>query len=95
MSAFKCEKCGCVENTATSNYWSQKYPFQVTEEKPFPADVNSEKPKLCSECDPDIGKWHGCFPKESAKGLMLGEDGFLYDKEQKVKHTKIVGEIKE
>ena len=85
MSIFRCEKCGAIENTAMSNYWEQRYPFGGGE----------QKPKLCCECDPEIGKWHGCFPKESAKGLMLGEDGFLYDKEQKVKHTKIVGEIKE
>lgn len=25
-----------------------------------------DKPALCSECDPDIGKWHGVFPKVDA-----------------------------
>jgi len=25
MSVFQCEKCKCVENTATSNYWSRKH----------------------------------------------------------------------
>ena len=49
MSLFKCEKCGCVENTALSTYWF------------------SEK-KLCSECDPRIGKWHGRFKKRKWDG---------------------------
>jgi hypothetical protein len=85
MSIFRCEQCGCVENTATSNYWAQQYPI----------DGSVEKPKLCSECDPEIGKWHGDFPKQSAKGFLIGEDGFLYSKKDKVTHTKIVGEVKE
>jgi hypothetical protein len=25
-----------------------------------------DKPPLCSECDPEIGQWHGLFPKEDA-----------------------------
>lgn len=36
--------------------------------------------KLCSECNPEIGKWHGLFKKKSAKGYLLGNDGFLYHK---------------
>ena len=64
MPLFRCEKCGCVENTATSNYW------------------NNEEPKFCSECDPAIGRWHGLFEKRSAKGFLLGSDGFLYSKEE-------------
>lgn len=47
MSIFRCEKCGCIENTAMCRYW-----FSVK--------------KLCSECDPKIGKWHGCFDKKLA-----------------------------
>jgi len=85
MSIFRCTKCGCIENTATSNYWEQRHPYEGGEPKPI----------LCSECDPAIGKWHGRFKKQPAKGLMLGEDGFLYSKKDNVTHTKIVGEIKE
>ena len=95
MSIFRCEKCGCVENTATSNYWEQKHPF----------DGQGPKPLLCSECDPEIGKWHGAFPKESAKGMVLASDGFLYAKEDvasesfksRTKHQglKVVKEIEE
>ena len=47
MPLFKCSKCGCVENTACYNYWMR---------------VHKKEP-LCSECDPEIGKWHGHFPK--------------------------------
>ena len=67
MSCFRCEKCGCVENTATSGYWSR--------------EDGKDKRALCSECDPAIGKWHGRFPKRSAKGLVLASDGFLYSKD--------------
>jgi hypothetical protein len=48
MSKFRCSKCGCAENTALCHYWEQHY---------------NKKPELCSECDPQIGKWHGFFPK--------------------------------
>lgn len=72
MPIFRCDKCGCVENSATSNYWEQKHPF----------GGGYETAKLCSECDPEIGQWHGRFPKNSAKGLILADDGFLYDKEE-------------
>jgi hypothetical protein len=36
---------------------------------------------LCSQCDPEIGKWHGSFPRTAAKGFILCSDGFLYSKE--------------
>ena len=67
MSLFKCHNCGCVENTATSNFWHNRYVGEAN---------------LCSECDPSIGKWHGWFDKKPANGMMLGNDGFLYSKEQ-------------
>lgn len=49
MPLYECSKCHAVENTAMANYW-----WKVQHEK---------QPALCSECDPDIGKWHGEFPK--------------------------------
>jgi hypothetical protein len=36
------------------------------------------KPHLCSECDKEIGTWHGKFTKRSASGMLVGSDGFLY-----------------
>jgi len=64
MPLFRCNRCGCVENTAGSLYWIKK----------------TGEDALCSECDPKIGKWHGYFPKKSAIGYLLGNDGFLYRK---------------
>ena len=82
MSIFRCTKCGCIENTATSHYWS-KWPRSTA--------------PLCSECDPEIGRWHGRFPKSSAAGYHIGADGFLYHPEAvamgQVRHTKIVGKV--
>lgn len=85
MSVFRCEQCGCMENTATSNYWEMRHPF----------DGSSPKPALCSECDPEIGKWHGHFPKKQASGFCIGDDGFLYHPEEvpHLRHTKIVGKV--
>lgn len=64
MPAFKCEQCGCCENTATSNYWTREEGGK----------------KLCSLCDPEIGRWHGRFKrfKPEEEGLVEGPDGFLY-----------------
>jgi hypothetical protein len=80
MSLFMCEKCGCVENTATSNYWTDKY------SKP-------PKPLLCSECDPELKVWHGLFEKRAVSGMQIGEDGFLYSADCQPSHTKIVATI--
>ncbi len=52
MSIFKCSRCGCAENTALCRYWYRK---------------SRGLALLCSECDPDIGKWHGRFPKKEIK----------------------------
>lgn len=48
MPLFVCDECECVDNTALTQYWS----------------TAEDAPALCSECDPDIGKWHDQFPKE-------------------------------
>lgn len=63
MAMFKCEECGCAENTAMSNYWIAK---------------GEGTKKLCSECDPLTGAWHGRFPKLPAAGRKLASDGFVY-----------------
>lgn len=91
MPIFRCEQCGCVENTAASGYWSRK------DEKDTRA--------LCTQCDPTIRKWHGMFKRMSAKGFVLCSDGFLCSKDeietdsfkfrQKHQGLKVVKEITE
>lgn len=49
MPLFVCDECGCVENTALSNYWLRHDPDPAT------------RIDLCSGCDPKIEKWHGKF----------------------------------
>ena len=55
MSLFQCYECGCRENTATCNFWS-RLDGQWR-------GVPSRSWMLCSACDPDIGRWHGKFPR--------------------------------
>lgn len=62
MSLFRCSKCGCVENTACSDYFSRVY-------------FDGEEP-LCSECL--TGKWHNKFEKQSASGCYYDKDNFVY-----------------
>jgi len=80
MPIFKCEQCGCIENTATSNYWERQL---------------ENKSKLCSQCDPEIAQWHGEFERELAAGFKLGADGFLYHPDEIASgyaKTKIIGD---
>ncbi len=51
MPLYECSKCHAVENTALTNFWM---------------DHTCNRPALCSECDPEIGAWHGVFPKTTA-----------------------------
>lgn len=30
------------------------------------------RPAICSECDPEIGQWHGRFPKKSVAVYLAG-----------------------
>lgn len=71
MPVFKCSKCGVVENTAISGYWHRLMGLEKGEKPP---------PPLCSQCDPEFGKWHGQFDrfKPEEHGLVEAPDGFLY-----------------
>ncbi|MFK3741652.1 hypothetical protein [Massilia sp. TN1-12] len=78
MPIFMCHACGCIENTALSNYW-----VHTTLEG---------KPGLCSACDPEIGKWHGEFPQRSAAGMLVDQSGHLWSSQESVpKHYQIMG----
>lgn len=56
MGLFICEECSCVENTALSRYWMRNVAIQSLRGR-----------TLCSKCDPEIGKWHGRFPRTKVK----------------------------
>lgn len=56
MPVFVCDNCGCLENTALSNFWGR----------------TKGEPALCSECDPFIGKWHNRFEKKKWNGDPKG-----------------------
>lgn len=72
MPIFKCEKCGCAENTALGWYWSRK---SLADHVDL-SDVGERYygKALCSECAPTHYKngkptgftheWHNKFPKE-------------------------------
>lgn len=54
MPCFNCEKCGVIENTAVSNYWTRN--LECT-----PKEIRGKA--LCSQCDPTIGRWHDSFAR--------------------------------
>lgn len=53
MPLFECTKCHVIDNTALGNFWVDRYV--------------GKKSVLCAQCDPEIGKWHGQFPRTLAK----------------------------
>ncbi len=74
MSLYRCTKCDVVENTALGGYWLQQM-----------AAAESSQPfrPLCSQCNPDIGVWHGQFPREGVTGEWLVDNrGFLWRPDQ-------------
>ncbi len=70
MPIFICSKCEVIDNTALSGYWTRGFDLPEGTEKPAP---------LCSQCDPEIGKWHGAFPRlKIRKDHVVGPDGFVH-----------------
>lgn len=71
MSLFKCEECGVVENTALCGWAWEPDPDDMTIDVPMPGAKTVPKPKrrrrlICSQCNPEIGKWHNRFPRQDA-----------------------------
>ncbi len=64
MPLYACSKCGCVDNTALGGYWKRVYLDKL--------------PPLCSECNPEIGKWHGDFPKDKIDKIETDCTGKKY-----------------
>lgn len=83
MPLFRCMTCGCADNTALTNYWERRY---------------KSHPLLYAACDPDIGTWHDRFPRRSAVGLLIDQDGNLWHPRQLMgmpKGCEIVGIVQE
>lgn len=77
MSLFQCYECGCRENTATCNFWSNmptEGQWSGVEAKPW---------MLCSACDPEIGQWHDQFPR-----LYLPKGMFITNKRGNLAHRE-------
>lgn len=53
MPLFECSQCHVVDNTALTEFW-----WNVMREGHAP---------LCSQCDPEIGKWLGSFPRTNVE----------------------------
>lgn len=66
MGLIRCHRCGTIENTARCYWFEQRRTQQY----------------LCSECDPNIGVWHGEFEKRSADGWYYDKNGFIYNPEE-------------
>lgn len=67
MPIFRCEQCGCIENTACCGYWWRK---------------SKGQPLLCPECDPETSKWHGIFEKRPADGMLVDQNGHLWSSDE-------------
>jgi hypothetical protein len=80
MPIFACRECGCIENTALSNFWVRT---QL-----------ENKPALCSACDPEINEWHGEFERRSASGMLVDENGHVWGRDENVpRHCKVLGAV--
>lgn len=82
MPLYMCSKCGSVENTALGGYWRQQM-------EAFEAAKPHEP--LCSACDPDLGEWHGYFPRRSAAGYVQTKRGHLFTVAESTDRAKHMG----
>ncbi len=62
-----------MENTALANYWAREF-------------IHGDgAPALCTQCDPETGKWHERFPRTQIRADQeVGPDGFVYMKDDKL-----------
>lgn len=72
MPLFMCATCGCYDNTALGGYWAQQMKHSEKH-----GSREGFKPQ-CSEHNPDIGAWHGEFPKQRAEGWKIDGRGFIW-----------------
>ncbi|WP_155744983.1 hypothetical protein [Burkholderia vietnamiensis] len=94
MSLYRCESCRCVENTATGFFYGR-------DDAHWPVEVRGKA--LCSACGPEMGldggktgfgEWHGRFPRRSAAGMVVDQNGFLWSEGGRLPASvRIVGKI--
>ena len=60
MPLYECTVCHSIDNTALTNFWDARL---------------HDQPLLCSACDPEIGQWHGKFPRETADEHLAKHPG--------------------
>lgn len=81
MPIFICAKCGCIDNTATSSYWTLRLGTNRDNLKYHKSLADYIGKPLCSECGRYVcgkdkdgnsveaivpGRWHGKFDKAKA-----------------------------
>lgn len=78
MPLFRCEKCGCVENTATGWWWSRN--MKGTPEKWNRALCDEHGPKFVNGefSEEENGVWHNKFDKQSATDWYVDESGYIW-----------------
>jgi hypothetical protein len=78
MPIFACDKCGVVDNTALTNYWTRKDgPALCSECDPIINQWHGAFDRIKAV---EVGYW-------------VGYDGFLYSPAHPPKHTKLVGRV--
>jgi hypothetical protein len=83
MPLFECDECGIVDNTALAPFYWKRR--------------NQRLNKLCTECL--TGEWHYRFERYFPDGMLIDQDGHLWDKKtvedgNLPEGYKIVGEVK-
>ncbi|MGF6440403.1 hypothetical protein [Paraburkholderia youngii] len=94
MALYRCEHCGCVENTATGFHCASRADC-------WPDTIRGKA--LCSACAPptypdgtptEYGRWHGLFKRRSAIGMLVDDRGYLYAEASTLPPSaRIVGKI--
>ena len=77
MSLYQCYECGCLENTALSNFW-----VRMADSEGKWRGVASQPWMLCSACEPRIRKWHGEFDR-----IFLPKGEFHTNGQGNLEHT--------
>ncbi|CAG9183872.1 hypothetical protein [Cupriavidus pampae] len=82
MPLFRCDTCGCVENTAMGLFHDRDADY-------WPENVRGRV--LCSACAPatradgqatGYGAWHGQLARRAAAGMLVDQRGHLWHRDE-------------